>query len=136
MQILEEVAMVPTPTVPMRTVIFRPQGKGQFPAIMLYSEIFQLTGPILRSAQMMAGHGFVVACPEVYFDSLESGTVLAYDDEGKEIGNNLKWQTPIESFDRGAQSLIKFLSLSILILSRSLGFISLNPTSLCALHGC
>ena len=96
MQITEEVAMVPTPTVPMRTVIFRPQGEGQFPAIMLYSEIFQLTGPILRSAQMMAGHGFVVACPEVYFDSLESGTVLAYDDEGKEIGNNLKWQTPLK----------------------------------------
>jgi carboxymethylenebutenolidase len=109
MQITEDVAMVPTPTVPMRTVISRPQGEGQYPAIILYSEIFQLTGPILRSAQMMAGHGFVVACPEVYFDSLESGTVLAYDDEGKEIGNNLKWQTPIESFDRGAQSLIKFL---------------------------
>jgi carboxymethylenebutenolidase len=109
MNIREEEVLVPTATVPMRTVIFRPQEEGEFPAIMLYSEIFQLTGPILRSAQMMAGHGFIVACPEVYYDNLEAGTVLEYDDEGKEVGNNLKWETAIESFDGGAQSLIKFL---------------------------
>ena len=109
MTIFEESVLVETPTNPMRTVIFRPQAEGKFPAIILYSEIFQLTGPILRSAQMMAGHGFVVACPEVYYQDLEAGTVLAYDDEGKEVGNNLKWETPIEAFDEGAQSLIKFL---------------------------
>jgi carboxymethylenebutenolidase len=111
MTIIEEVALVETPTVPMRTVIYRPQAEGTYPAIMLYSEIFQLTGPILRSAQTMAGHGFIVACPEVYYDNLEAGTVLGYDDEGKVIGNDLKWDTPIESFDHGAQSLIKFLQM-------------------------
>jgi len=109
MKIKEEVVLVPTPTVPMRTVVYRPQEEGEYPAILLYSEIFQLTGPILRSAQMMAGHGFAVACPEVYYDNLEAGTVLAYDDEGKEVGNDLKWDTPIESFDRGAQALISFM---------------------------
>ena len=66
MKIKEEVVLVPTPTVPMRTVVYRPQEEGEYPAILLYSEIFQLTGPILRSAQMMAGQGFVVACPEGY----------------------------------------------------------------------
>ncbi|NQZ58655.1 MAG: dienelactone hydrolase family protein [Lentisphaeraceae bacterium] len=109
MTIFEEAVLVETPTKAMRTVIFRPQAEGKFPAIILYSEIFQLTGPILRSAQMMAGHGFVVACPEVYYQDLEAGTVLGYDDEGKTIGNDLKWETPIEAFDEGAQSLIKFL---------------------------
>lgn len=109
MTILEESVIIDTPTKPMRSVIFRPQAEGSYPAIILYSEIFQLTGPILRSAQIMAGHGFIVACPEVYYDNLEVGTVLAYDDEGKTIGNDLKWETPIESFDNGARSLIKFL---------------------------
>ena len=52
-----------TPTGPMRSYIFRPQAHGRYPGIVLYSEIFQVTGPIRRTAAMLAGHGFVVLVP-------------------------------------------------------------------------
>ena len=44
-----------TPTGPMRTHIFRPAAEGRYPGILLYSEIFQATGPIRRTAGLLAG---------------------------------------------------------------------------------
>ncbi|HKX26390.1 MAG TPA: dienelactone hydrolase family protein, partial [Blastocatellia bacterium] len=55
-----------TPTGLMRTYILRPAAEGSYPGILLFSEIFQVTGPIRRAAAMLAGHGFVVAVPEIY----------------------------------------------------------------------
>jgi len=55
-----------TPDGPMRTHLFRPVGDGKFPGIVLYSEIYQMTAPIARTAAMIAGHGFLVAVPDVY----------------------------------------------------------------------
>ncbi|MEI7566450.1 MAG: dienelactone hydrolase family protein, partial [Opitutaceae bacterium] len=63
----------------MRTVVFRPTAPGRYPGILLYSEIFQITGPIRRTAALLAGHGFIVAVPEIYHEFEPAGTVLAYD---------------------------------------------------------
>jgi carboxymethylenebutenolidase len=109
MNITEESVLLPTSAGTMRTVILRPVEEGVYPCLVLYSEIFQLTGPIMRSAAIMAGHGFVVALPEVYFQHLEAGTVLAYDDAGKDIGNQLKIDTPIANYDLGLEAIIKHL---------------------------
>jgi carboxymethylenebutenolidase len=96
------VLMTPYPENPEKSL-------GQWPGLVLYSEIFQLTEPILRSAAMMASHGFVVLCPEVYYESLPIHTVLGYDDVGKEKGNRLKAETPMGSFDRCAMHSIAYL---------------------------
>ena len=51
---------------PCRTYVAAPkpaQSGTKYPGIVLYSEIFQLTGPIRRTANRLAGHGFVVAAP-------------------------------------------------------------------------
>jgi len=53
----DERADVDTPSGPMRTHIFRPAAEGRYPGILLYSEIFQVTGPIRRTAALFAGHG-------------------------------------------------------------------------------
>lgn len=37
-----------TPSGPMRTHLFGPTAPGKYPGILLYSEIFQVTGPIRR----------------------------------------------------------------------------------------
>jgi len=50
-------------TGPMRTYHFRPVAEGRCPGLLLYSEIFQVTRPIRRTAAMLASHGFVVAVP-------------------------------------------------------------------------
>ena len=109
MIIKNEFVDIETPTGTMRTYIYRPVSQGQFPAIIFYSEIFQQTAPIARTAAIMAGHGFVVLVPEVFHELNPIGTVLGYDDEGKEKGNNDKWTKPLESHDSDTQAMVDFI---------------------------
>lgn len=50
MIIQQHIEDIHTPSGLMRTTVYRPQQAGQFNAIIFYSEIFQQTGPIARSA--------------------------------------------------------------------------------------
>ena len=98
-----------TPSGPMRTHLFRPQAPGKYPGILLYSEIFQVTGPIRRTAALLAGHGFVVAAPEIYHEFEPAGTVLAYDQAGADRGNVLKTTKPLDAYDADARTVLSFL---------------------------
>jgi len=98
-----------TPTGAMGVTVYRPVAKGAYPAILFYSEIFQQTAPIVRSAQILAGHGFVVLVPEVFHELNPLGTVLAYDDVGKDKGNADKFAKPLESYDSDNQAMIEFI---------------------------
>jgi len=96
---------VATPTGPMRVHRFQP-ATGTPPTVILYSEIFQVTGPIRRLAARMAGEGFEVLVPEIYHEYEEPGSVLGYDAAGSERGNFLKQEKPVAAFDSDAQALI------------------------------
>src|SRR5258706_14349275 len=98
-----------TPSGPIRTYIFRPQAPGKYPGLLLYSEIFQVTGPIRRTAAILAGHGFIVAVPEVYHEFEEPGCVLAYDTAGADRGNYLKTAKPLAGYDDDARAVIAWL---------------------------
>lgn len=98
-----------TPSGPMRTHVFRPQAPGRYPGILLYSEIFQVTGPIRRTAALLAGHGFVVAVPEIYHEFEPAGTVLAYDQAGADRGNTLKTTKELAGYDADARAALAFL---------------------------
>src|ERR1700761_4128419 len=98
-----------TPTGPMRTYVFRPVSEGKYPGLVFYSEIFQVTGPIRRTAAMLAGHGYVVAVPEVYHELEAPGTVLAYDEAGAGRGNADKMAKEISSYDDDARAALDFL---------------------------
>ena len=100
---------ISTPTGLMRTSVFRPASEGQYPTIIFYSEIFQQTSPITRSAQILAGHGFVVLVPEIFHELNPIGTVLAYDDAGKDKGNADKFTKPLEHHDSDTQAMINFV---------------------------
>ncbi len=67
---------LPTPFGTMRTHLFRPSGTDRYPAVVLFSEIYQMTGPIARTAAFIAGNGFLVAVPEVYHEFATPGEVL------------------------------------------------------------
>jgi carboxymethylenebutenolidase len=99
-----------TPTGPMRTHLFRPAAPGRYPGIVLYSEIFQVTGPIRRTAAMIAGHVFVVAVPEIYHEFEPAGTVIAYDQVGADRGNVLKTTKELASYDSDARAALAFLA--------------------------
>jgi carboxymethylenebutenolidase len=98
-----------TASCPMRTYLFRPAAEGRYPGILLYSEIFQVTGPIRRTAAMLAGHGFLVAVPEIYHEFEPAGTVLAYDQAGADRGNALKTTKELAGYDEDARAVLAFL---------------------------
>ena len=100
---------IQTPSGPMRAYLFRPAAEGRYPGLALYSEIFQVTGPIRRTAALIAGHGYVVAVPEVYHELESPGTVLAYDQQGADVGNAHKYGKDVSAFDADTRALLNHL---------------------------
>jgi carboxymethylenebutenolidase len=99
-----------TPFGPMRTNVFRPVSPGKYPGVVLFSEIFQMTGPIRRTAAMLAGHGFVVAVPEVFHElEATAGSVIAYDQAGADRGNAHKINKELASYDADARAVLDYL---------------------------
>lgn len=105
----DETADIETPTGKMRAHVFRPVAPGRYPGILMFSEIFQVTGPIRRCAAMLAGHGFVVACPEIYHELEPAGTVIPYDDEGAARGNAHKVTKELSAYDSDARAMLDFI---------------------------
>lgn len=104
-----ESADLPTPTGPMRTYVFRPVAGGRYPGLVLYSEIFQVTGPIRRMAAMLASHGFLVTVPEIFHELEPAGTVLVYDEAGAARGNRHKITKALSSYDADARAALDYL---------------------------
>ena len=110
MTIEEQVIDIPTPTGPMRTYVLRPNAPGPYPGLIFYSEIFQMTGPIRRAAAFYAGHGFIVAVPEIYHELEAPGTILAYDQAGADKGNANKIAKEISAYDYDARATLDYLT--------------------------
>jgi carboxymethylenebutenolidase len=104
-----EVVELATPTGPMRAHVFRPQAPGRYPGILLYSEIFQVTGPIRRTAAFLAGHGYVVVAPEIWHEFEPAGCVLPYDQGGADRGNALKLEKELHGLDGDSRAALDFL---------------------------
>lgn len=109
MNIQSHIVDLPTPTGVMRTYVHRPVAEGSYPAILFYSEIFQQTGPIERAAKIMAGHGYAVLVPEVFHELNPIGTVLAYDDAGRDKGNADKAAKDVQGYDSDNVAMIEYV---------------------------
>jgi carboxymethylenebutenolidase len=110
MIIVQEQVELTTPYGPMRTHIVKPASPGKYPGIVFYSEIFQITGPVARLAAYLAGHGYIVASPEIYHEFLPAGTVLEYDKPGTDRGNDLKTAKELASYDADARAVLDHLA--------------------------
>jgi len=95
---------------PMRMFVASPRAEGKFPAIIFYSDIFQLTGPMLRSCARLAGYGFVVAAPEIYHRIEPPGTAIPFDDTGRTRGLNDAAKTSVAEFDQDCRSALDYLA--------------------------
>jgi len=103
---------VPVAASAMRVHVHAPAGASatrRFPGLVLYSEIYQQTEPIRRAAVRLAGHGYVVAVPEVFHEHEPPGTVLPYDPVGTDTGNRYKYDTSLRSFDAGVRAVTALL---------------------------
>jgi carboxymethylenebutenolidase len=109
MLLTEDFQDISTPTGNMRLHRFLPQTTVPRPAIILFSEIFQITGPIARSARRLAGQGYFVVAPEVYHEFEPPGCALAYDKEGTDKGNRYKIEKALSSYDSDARACIQHL---------------------------
>jgi carboxymethylenebutenolidase len=105
---------IPTPTGVMRIHVHRPSENNsnhskKIPAVLFYSEIFQQTGPIARAACYLAGQGYAVVVPEVFHELNPIGTVLGYDDAGRQKGNADKATKDVQSYDTDNRATIDWL---------------------------
>jgi carboxymethylenebutenolidase len=109
MVISQEYADVPVGDRAMRTFVAAPRAPGRYPGVVFYSDIFQLTESTLRWCARLAGHGFVVAAPEIYHRIEPAGTVLEFDDEGKRRGQADAEATPVADFDEDIRAALDWL---------------------------
>jgi carboxymethylenebutenolidase len=109
MTIIEESVEIATPTGPMRSDVFAPSTPGSRAGVLLFSEIFQVTGPIRRAASQIASAGYTVVVPEIYHELEPAGAVLPYDQAGAEKGNAHKVSKEISSYDSDARAALDYL---------------------------
>ena len=105
----ESTVELETPGGPMRSFVYRPVAPGRYPGIVLFSEIFQRTGPIGRMAALFASHGYVVLVPEIFHEFEAPGTVLPYDTAGADRGNFCKVNKPVPAYDADARAALDHL---------------------------
>lgn len=96
----------------MRIFVYHPvvpnYPKAKFPGVIVYSEIYQVTGPVSRFAKDIAGQGFVVVAPSIYHN-FESHEALAYDNVGTDKGNRYKIEKELASYDEDNALAVQYL---------------------------
>lgn len=93
----------------MRAFVAAPKAEGTYPGVWCYSDIFQLTGPMLRACVRLAGYGFVAAAPEIYCRIEPPGTVIPFNDAGRTRGLEDAANTPVAHFDADCRAGLDWL---------------------------
>jgi carboxymethylenebutenolidase len=110
MVVTTEYVNVPSPATPIRTFVAAPRAEGRYPGIWCYSDIFQLTPPMIRSCVRLAGYGFVAAAPEIYARIEPAGAIIAFDDAGRTRGLEDSAKTPVAHFDADCRAGLEWLA--------------------------
>src|ERR1700686_965504 len=105
MVVLTEYSDISLVSSPMRTFVAAPKAEGEYPGIWCYSDIFQLTPPLLRTCVRLAGYGFVVGPPEIYRRIERPGTVIPLDGD---CPSGLYWVSKHPKFAPGKIGAIGF----------------------------
>ncbi|KAI0455990.1 dienelactone hydrolase [Xylaria acuta] len=96
----------------MRIFVFHPTvpqyPNARFPGVVLFSEIYQVTGPVERFARQIAGQGYIVAAPSSYHD-FTGPEALAYDVPGTDKGNEWKITKTLQSYDVDSSKTVDYL---------------------------
>jgi carboxymethylenebutenolidase len=98
-----------------------PKTQGKYPGIVCYSDIFQLTGPMLRAVARLAGYGFVAAAPEIYHRIEPAGAAIPFDDAGRDRGMADAAKTPVAHFDEDRRAALDYLAKHPLVAPGQLG---------------
>jgi len=126
MVITTEYVNIPAGDAPMRSFVAAPKLAGpthaqKYPGIVCYSDIFQLSGPMLRSVSRLAGYGFVAVAPEIYHRVEPADAVIPFDDAGRTRGQDDAAKTPVAHFDDDRRSALDYLARHPLVAEGQLG---------------
>jgi len=112
MVVTTEYADITVDSSPLRMFVASPrtESKTKYPGVIFYSDIFQLTPPMLRSCVRLAGYGFVVVAPEIYHRIETPGTALRFDDSGRARGLENAANTSVAEFDRDCRAVLDVLA--------------------------
>lgn len=94
----------------LRLLVCAPKAGGKYPGVIFYSDIFQLTGPMVRACARLAGYGFVVAAPEIYHRIEPPGAVIPFDDDGRTRGLDDASKTLAADFDADCRATLDYLA--------------------------
>lgn len=94
----------------MRMLVTRPRDEGRYPGVLVYSDIFQLTGPQVRLSTRLASHGFLVATPEIWHRTEAPGSAIAFDDPGRTRGLANAKKTAVAEMDRDCRAALDWLA--------------------------
>ncbi|EOD44036.1 Dienelactone hydrolase [Neofusicoccum parvum] len=96
----------------MRVFIFHPKLEGypkaKFPGVVVFSEIYQVTGPVARFARQIASHGYIAAAVSSYHE-FTGPEPLSYDGPGTDKGNELKITKEVSAYDEDSRLAIDLL---------------------------
>ncbi|KAF1365644.1 alpha/beta-hydrolase [Lizonia empirigonia] len=96
----------------MRVFIFHPTianyPQAKFPGVVVFSEIYQVTGPVARFARQIASQGYIVAAPSSYHE-FTGPAPLAYDGPGTDAGNAWKVTKTLSAYDEDASLCVSLL---------------------------
>jgi carboxymethylenebutenolidase len=110
MVITTEYLDIPSSAASIRAFVAAPKAEGRYPGIWCYSDIFQLTPPMLRSCVRLAGYGFVAAAPEIYARIEPPGAAIPFDDAGRTRGLEDAAKTPVAHFDADCRAGLDWLA--------------------------
>ncbi|ETW87260.1 hypothetical protein HETIRDRAFT_447815 [Heterobasidion irregulare TC 32-1] len=87
---------------PIRFLVITPNvpnyPNAKFPGVVVFSEIYQVTGPVERFAGQIASNGYVVVCPSIYHE-FQGPEAIPYDVEGTDRGNRFKIEKEVAAYD-------------------------------------
>jgi carboxymethylenebutenolidase len=106
----EDEVRIPAPEGGIRAILISPVDGGRGHAVVLYTDIFQLTESTLRTARWLASYGFVVCVPEIYPHDELAGVALEFDDAGKQAGLAGAAATTTDRFDADRVAVLDFLA--------------------------
>jgi carboxymethylenebutenolidase len=110
MLVTTEYVDIPAGEAPMRMFVAAPRSDGKYAGILCYSDIFQLTAPMVRACTRLAGYGFVAAAPEIYHRIEPAGAVIPFDDAGRTRGLENSANTPVAHFDEDRRAALDYLA--------------------------
>lgn len=111
MQVTRETVDVATPDgARLRCAVLTPAGAAgtRRPAVLAYSDIFQLTGTHLRICTRLASHGFVVVAPEIFGRVLPSGRALDFDAD-RQLAMDSTERMTLDGFDADRRAVLEWM---------------------------